>query len=656
MHDRFDHAALREAGQSGNWPVTAIRKAHERSEMFGLHASVQPDYEILSDSALALKREQNRILCAHAMPVMETLHDQIANTHSMIVLTNADGLILHSVGDDDFLQRAERVALMPGANWAENRQGTNGIGTALAERCAVVVHGEQHYLSVNRFLTCSSVPILDPYGEMAGVLDVTGDHRSYHQHTMALAKMSVQMIENYLFATTFQDMLQVSFHGRPEFLGTLMEGIVAFTEDGRIVSANRSAQFQLGLQLPALRAQTVSSLFQTTWAQLVDWQRTSHDAHLMLNLSNGTVACARVQTRLGPRADATRPVRTMTPAPAVPAASRGSLLAALDTGDAQVASVIAKVRKVIGKDIPVLITGPTGAGKDLLAQAIHGDSPRGHAPFVAVNCASIPETLIESELFGYEEGAFTGARRRGAAGKLLQANGGTLFLDEIGDMPYPLQARLLRVLQERHVNPLGSSKSIPIDVTIICATHRDLREMLTQQRFREDLYYRLNGLTVRLPALRERSDLRVVVARMLEQEAQASGRARALRVAPDVMTLFERCDWPGNFRQLGNLLRTAAAMVDDDGEIRHAHLPDDFFDELRRASLPGKGSPLDAGLAARRGDGFGAEGGRLQDVAASVVVATLARHGGNVSAAARELGVSRNTVYRKIQGGGGEGG
>ncbi|MBN3729272.1 sigma-54-dependent Fis family transcriptional regulator, partial [Burkholderia sp. Ac-20379] len=270
---------------------------------------------------------------------------------------------------------------------------------------------------------------------------------------------------------------------------------------------------------------------------------------------------------------------------------RGSLLAALDTGDAQVASVIAKLRKVLGKDIPVLITGPTGAGKDLLAQAIHGDSPRGHAPFVAVNCASIPETLIESELFGYEEGAFTGAKRRGAAGKLLQANGGTLFLDEIGDMPYALQARLLRVLQERHVNPLGSSKSIPIDVTIICATHRDLREMLAQNRFREDLYYRLNGLTVRLPALRERSDLRVVVARMLEQEAQASGRARALRVAPDVMTLFERCDWPGNFRQLGNLLRTAAAMVDEadeagsGGEIRHAHLPDDFFDELRRASL-----------------------------------------------------------------------
>ena len=187
---------------------------------------------------------------------------------------------------------------------------------------------------------------------------------------------------------------------------------------------------------------------------------------------------------------------------------------------------------------------------------------------MAVNCASIPETLIESELFGYEEGAFTGARRKGAVGKLLQANGGTLFLDEIGDMPYPLQVRLLRVLQERLVNPLGSTKSIPVDVAIICATHRDLREMIAQNRFREDLYYRLNGLVVKLPPLRERTDLASVIQKMLQHESLGSANGQRLSVARDVMTLFKQCAWPGNFRQLGNLLRTAAAMVDADGEIR----------------------------------------------------------------------------------------
>lgn len=646
MQDIVRPAAAPAVTQSSTWPSPSIQKAHERSETFGLDASARPDYQILSDSALLLKREQNRVLCVHAMPVMETLHDQIANTHSMIVLTNAEGLILHSVGDDDFLQRAEKVALRPGANWAESRQGTNAIGTALAERCAVVVHGDQHYLAANRFLTCSSVPILEPYGDVIGVLDVTGDHRGYHQHTMALAKMSVQMIEKHLFATTFQEMLQVSFHGRAEFLGTLMEGIVAFTSEGDFLSANRSAQFQLGMPLSSLRTQTLSSLFQTTSAQLIDRMRASRDGYVTLNVSNGAVVCARVQFKFASRTEGSR--SHFAGAGSTQTAERRSMLSYLDTGDPQVASVIAKVRKVIGKDIPVLITGATGTGKELLAQAIHGDSPRRAGPFVAVNCASIPETLIESELFGYEEGAFTGARRKGAAGKLLQANGGTLFLDEIGDMPYPLQVRLLRVLQERLVNPLGSTRTIPVDIAIVCATHRDLRDMIVQNRFREDLYYRLNGLVVRLPSLCERTDLRVVIERMLkrEQESLAGGSPQPLTVAPDVMAMFERCAWPGNFRQLGNLLRTAAAMVDDDGQIRCEHLPDDFFDDLRRGVVPGQ-----AMQARQAGDAFAPGGGRLQDAAASVVAAALARHGGNVSAAARELGVSRNTVYRKMQAG-----
>lgn len=648
---------------SNGWPTPAIQKAHERSETFGLHASGRPDYDVLSGVGLELKREQNRVLCVHATPVMETLHEQIVNTQSMIVLTNAEGLILHSIGDDDFLQRAEKVALRPGANWAEDRQGTNAIGTALAERCAMVVHGDQHYLAANRFLTCSSVPIFDPYGDVVGVLDVTGDHRSYHQHTMALARMSVQMIENHLFATTFQETLQVSFHGRPEFLGTLMEGIVAFTSDGRFLSANRSAQFQLGMPLAALRAHTLSSLFQTTSAQLIDRMRASLEPHLMLNLANGAVVCARVQYRRASLAEGSRPFTVHGAAqPAaratVPAPSAGlSRLSYLDTGDSQVALVIAKVRKVIGKDIPLLITGETGTGKELLAQAIHNDSPRRDQPFVAVNCASIPESLIESELFGYEEGAFTGARRKGAAGKLLQANGGTLFLDEIGDMPYPLQVRLLRVLQERVVNPLGSTKSIPVDIAIICATHRDLREMIAQNRFREDLYYRLNGLVVRLPPLRERSDLSVVIQKLLQRESHGCA-SRPLSVAPDVMALFERCAWPGNFRQLGNLLRTAAAMVDEDGEIRREHLPDDFFDDLRCRTearrLPDapEASAASAASAASSGtESFAMEDARLVDVTASMIAATLARHGGNVSAAARALGVSRNTIYRKMPAG-----
>lgn len=643
MRGDVHHAATPSAAREAGWLTPSIQKSHERSETFGLSASSRPDYDVLPAPELTLKIEQSRVLCAHATPVMETLREQIANTQSMIVLTDACGLILHSIGDDDFLRRAEKVALRAGANWAEERQGTNAIGTAIAEQSPTVVHGEQHYLAANRFLTCSSVPILDPYGDPIGVLDVTGDHRSYHQHTMALAKMSVQMIENHLFTATFRETLQIAFHGRPEFLGTLMEGIAAFTCDGRFLSANRSAQFQLGMSLNGLRAHTLSSLFGLTSAQLIDQLRSNRDRHLSLNLSNGAPVCANVEFRRAvAEAGSWSPALHSDSPPvaclAKPQTAALSKLSYLDTGDPQVAAVIAKVRKVIGKDIPILITGETGTGKELLAQAIHNDSPRRSRAFVAVNCASIPETLIESELFGYEEGAFTGARRKGAVGKLLQANGGTLFLDEIGDMPYPLQVRLLRVLQERLVNPLGSTRSIPVDVAIICATHRDLREMIAQNSFREDLYYRLNGLVVKLPPLRERTDLDSVIEKMLQRESLEGADGQRLRVAPDVMALFAQCAWPGNFRQMGNLLRTAAAMVDTDGEIRREHLPDDFFDDLRKA-VP---------TCTAAGEASALQGSSLQDVAASAIAAAIVQHGGNVSAAARALGISRNTVYRKM--------
>jgi transcriptional regulator with PAS, ATPase and Fis domain len=280
-----------------------------------------------------------------------------------------------------------------------------------------------------------------------------------------------------------------------------------------------------------------------------------------------------------------------------------------------------------------MVMGETGTGKELLAQAIHNDSPRAMSPFVAVNCASIPETLIESELFGYEDGAFTGARKKGAIGKILQANGGTLFLDEIGDMPFSLQARLLRVLQERMVTPLGSGKSIPVNVELICATNHNLRERMAKGLFREDLYYRLNGLVVKLPPLRERTDLVVVVKKILATESNGG----KYTVSGELLELFHKHKWPGNFRQLTNLLRTAIIMAGDDFEIGVCHMPDDFFDDIQS----GASATVDTGRML-------AGGANLEEMEHSVIVKSLEAHGGNVSATARALGVSRNTIYRKV--------
>ena len=270
---------------------------------------------------------------------------------------------------------------------------------------------------------------------------------------------------------------------------------------------------------------------------------------------------------------------------------------------------------------------------------------------MALNCAAIPETLIESELFGYSGGAFTGARKEGAVGKIQQAHGGTLFLDEIGDMPLSLQARLLRVLQERCVTPLGTNKSIPVDITLVCATHRKLKEEVARGGFREDLYYRLNGLCINLPSLRERSDIGSLIEKLLREEA---GPDRAVRISDKVMDAFLRYRWPGNIRQLSNVIKVGIALLDDDEDVIETwHLPDDVFEEIdmlvpTSAAAPSCTSGPQAARSAEAPKADSAAFGRLEEIERDMIQRTLEAEQGNISAAARRLGISRNTLYRKL--------
>jgi sigma-54 dependent transcriptional regulator, acetoin dehydrogenase operon transcriptional activator AcoR len=484
-----------------------------------------------------------------------------------------------------------------------------------------------------------------------------------------------------MYAAVFPKEIIVRFHARSEFLGTLMEGIAVFTADGRFVTANRSAQFQLTLSINALGAHTFSSLFGISISQFHDRIRNAGTRPLTLGLHNGVSVCciSELKSRisfegmgfveqphvLDPARQAANAKTSAASAASLAAQRKESLssLRYLDTGDSQVAAVIQKLNKVRGRDIPIMILGETGTGKDLLAQAIHNDSPRAGHNFVSVNCASIPETLIESELFGYEEGAFTGAKRKGSVGKVLFANGGTLFLDEIGDMPKHLQARLLRVLQERKVSPLGAGKEVEVDVAVICATNKNLKDMIARGEFREDLYYRLNGLVVRLPALRERQDLEVVARKIL---ASVCHSATPIGISDEVMALFHQFPWPGNFRQLYNLLRTAVVMAACNEDIQMQHLPDDFLEEVQLADLvlprasvkqmevirPGTfASPQGSGEATAPASNPATpprfESTKLENVALEAMAQALRSTGGNVSVAAKMLGVSRNTIYRK---------
>lgn len=628
-----------------------IAKAHQRSQEHGVRVQDLPDFVTPGQGELLDMREQARVLFQHAAPVMETLYEQIANTHSMVLLTTAQGLVLHTLGDHDFLEKASRVALTPGIDWSEQARGTNAIGTALTEQQAVTVHGSQHYLQANHALTCSCAPIFNPHGQVVGALDVSGDHRSHHQHTLALVRMSAQMIENHMFAGSFPKAICIHFHARPEFLGTLVEGIAVFTPEGRFLSANRSAQFQLGLSFNALQAYTFASLFDLPMSALLELFGGTAGTPKQLHLHSGVAVWCRVDVRPSSTWSVPTFAEKVANAIARPALTRKaqqlSSLQYLDTGDVQITSVIHKLRKALDKDIPIMILGETGTGKDLLAQAFHNDSARARQPFVVVNCASIPETLIEAELFGYEEGAFTGARKKGSIGKIAQAHGGTLFLDEIGDMPKHLQARLLRVLQERCIAPLGAGKEVEVDVAVVCATHKNLKELIARGDFREDLFYRLNGLVLRLPALRERTDFDCVVHKVLKQVCENSQR---IAISPQVMAMFRRYHWQGNVRQLHNLLRTAVVMAGCAGELDVEHLPDDFLEELHSGAAPSASMSMPALSAMALYAGAVTEASdiqSLQDVTIQAMAQMLHLHKGNVSAAAKALGVSRNTIYRK---------
>jgi sigma-54 dependent transcriptional regulator, acetoin dehydrogenase operon transcriptional activator AcoR len=633
------HARIRDARNQlldgGSVPHGVLPEPIERSwsrcANTGLSVELNPSIEPMMNRALEEIREKNSRLLHQARPEMENLHAQIFGTQSMVILTDASGTILHVLGNPEFIGKAQRVALQPGVTWSEGNTGTNAIGTALVEEAPVFVMGAEHYFSQNAFLNCSAAPIMDPYGKAIGVLDVSGDYRQPQAHTMALVRMSAQMIENRLFGVEFARDVTLHFHSRPEFIGTLWEGIAVFSPSGRLQAINRSGMMQLGVNGTDHAGLEFRNLFDGMLEALLDAARTALPHSIPLAMRSGH----RLYTKVEPGVMAM--VAVSSPARASKAAAKGDLpnpgmLEALDTGDAQMHKVISSVKKVLGREIPILIEGETGTGKELLAKAIHSAGKRGKGPFVAINCASIPEGLIEAELFGYEEGAFTGAKRSGVPGKIMQASGGTLFLDEIGEMPVQLQARLLRVLQEREIVPLGGAKGMPVDIAVISATNRKLREHVEQGNFREDLYYRLNGLRVPLPPLRQRSDLHALVERILSEESEEH-----VTLHPDTQNMFARHPWRGNIRQLRNVLRAALAFLDGDRMIARHHLPEDFIEELERIN------PTPTRRTSRAGTL------NIEAAEIDLIRQALADENGNVTTAASRLGISRATLYRKVK-------
>ncbi|VXD00006.1 Sigma-54-dependent Fis family transcriptional regulator [Pseudomonas sp. 8Z] len=592
-----------------------IEQSWSRCRDYGLTHQSPPCFDPPPASELSalLESRQTLVQTTHqeVLPYYGTI---LANSNCLIMLTDEQGRVLQSWGDQRFIEPRQAAGFVAGASWLERYTGTNAIGTALSCGQAVHIQHDEHFLKANRFMTGSASPIFDEQRRMIAVLDVSSDSYLPPAHTLGMVKMMSQSVENRLILKLFAEQYHLlSFNTSLNNLDSPWAGLVVFDEQGHVVSANRRADNLLGQPLTYC---AIEQLFDVPLQQLLNQP---DDQPFSLRSSGQFRFHARVRRPTRPA-----PVRPRDFRPPVTTNSEQEPhLHALNLGDARVDKAIRQAERLLEKDIPILVQGETGAGKEVFVKALHRSSSRASQAFIAVNCAAIPAELVESELFGYEKGAFTGASHKGHVGLIRKAHKGTLFLDEIGDMPLRVQARLLRVLQERCVQPLGSSELHPVDVRLISATNRPLRQDIDNGQFRADLYYRISGLNLELPPLRERTDKAALFQKLWEQHREPRQWAGLSR---EVLELFQRHPWPGNLRQLSSVLRVALAMADDQ-PIRAEHLPDDFFTDLPSAapqpSLPAADS---------------------DDLASQYLAC-----GGNISYLARHLGLSRNTLYKRLR-------
>ncbi|OZB62047.1 MAG: sigma-54-dependent Fis family transcriptional regulator [Lysobacterales bacterium 14-68-21] len=599
--------------------------------------SIEPDAErhtvVLDTASVRARQETLGELLGVARAEMENLYEQIAGSGYAVILSDADAVVLSAITDNQARRNFRGAGLWVGAVWSEQHEGTNGIGTAVAERAPVTVYCGEHFRRYNAGLSCCGAPILDVDGEVLGVLDAsaasTADTRLVQSHTMALVSMSANLIARCHFLGRFRDAWVLRFHSRAEFVGLLHEALMAIDDDGNVLAVNEAALVQLGI---SNRTQLVGKPLASILPLDMDTLRrhATHEAASLWpvrDIAYGRRFFANARAPVQRRATPT--VNTPQTATSAPAARRHV------GGDPRMQHNLNCGRQLFGQRVPILLQGATGTGKEVFAKALHQASSWADKPFVAVNCAAIPEALIESELFGYTRGAFTDAAREGHVGKIRQSSGGTLFLDEIGDMPLALQTRLLRVLEEHEIVPLGGDTAVPVDLHVISASHRDLLEMVQQGTFREDLYYRLNGITLELPTLRERTDKRELIQTLLREEIPG-GRVPTLD--DEAMERLLAHPWPGNIRQLRNVLRMATALCGEDGCIGVTQLGREF-------ATPQPGAPTASADRAGSGELANPLGTAERDA----LMLELERMHWNISHTAATLGVSRNTLYRKIR-------
>jgi transcriptional regulator of acetoin/glycerol metabolism len=596
-----------------------------------LHLGVDPAlgkcFDIRSEEDLGA---DHRLLKGLVEDTHKVIYRLIKGKGLLITICDRHGYLVNMCGDYQALLSADRLNFGPGANWSENSVGTNAIGTALATARPLQVAGREHFCESHHGWICSAAPIFDLHGEPIGCLDISGPKTADHTHALAMALEGARAIENRLFRKQSVNLVSTIFDA-------VTTGLVYVDLSAKIRAANPTAAILLGEPAENLVGSDAETWFDLKTARdhIADHRMRSKGGH-RIRCRRNNAHDTRVLPVLSPNQTLAGLLVVMHECQVIrgaehadPAPAREAFAAIIGTSHG-IRQAVDIARRVAPAPTTVLITGPSGTGKEIMALAIHAASPRCNGPFVAVNCGAIPPELIQSELFGYAQGAFTGACRGGRSGKFEQAAGGTLFLDEIGEMPLAMQVNLLRVLDERKVVRIGGKTPLPVDVRILAATNQDLDAMIGKGTFRQDLFYRLSVVRINLPPLHQRgNDVQLLAGAFIAAIAKEHGRALRC-VDPDVYQCLAAYAWPGNVRELRHAIESAITMME--------------ADVLCREHLPQRIGGVDAHPAPPSEALF-----NLEAMQKTTIHRAYLHYQGNISQMSRALGIGRNTLYAKLR-------
>jgi sigma-54 dependent transcriptional regulator, acetoin dehydrogenase operon transcriptional activator AcoR len=620
---------------------SVIAASWSRCIGYGLHHDHEPEpANLTGEQYEALENGYEALLSTTETEVLPYYDNIMSNSRCLILLADAQARVLKGWGDQRITESRLRPWFRPGANWHEKVAGTNAIGTSIATESPIQVQRNEHFLKLNRSIISSAAPIFDTDRQLVGVLSAFSDAYLPQAHTLGMVRLLSQSVENRLIVRQLGgEHFILTLNTTADNIDSPWSGLIAFDHSGRVIAFNQRANQLLG---EALVDRNLSSLFIENRNQILNH---SHNAPVRLTTTQRVRLSGLLKRPASLAASSAAPSGPAPRAPSPrPASGQVRDVVSLDDiehGDPLVRRCADQARKVLERGVPILICGETGVGKEVMVKALHGSSQRQGQPLVSVNCAAIPPELVESELFGYETGAFTGARAQGSLGLIRKADKGILFLDEIGEMPLAAQSRLLRVLQEREVTPVGSTERIPVDILLVSATNQPLAHRIEKGGFRADLYYRINGLSLEIPPLRERMD-RGELIRQIYQTHRDEDQPEQLN--SEVMAALENHPWPGNIRQLTNIIRVAVAIADGDA-VQLWHLPEDFLADYGGHTAIVQKPVFDASTFSESSQ---ANAGDRDDPMSHTLV-IYRQCMGNVSRAAKELSVSRNTLYKRLR-------